>query len=50
MGVVGFVTSIAAGRAVEKFEMKPLLLVGFLISALGTLPAVFAKTGDIFWP
>lgn len=50
MGAFGFVASIGTGRAVEKFEMKPLLLVGFLISALGTLPAAFVKTGDLFWP
>ncbi|KAJ3809432.1 MFS general substrate transporter [Lentinula aff. lateritia] len=50
MGAWGFVVSIATGRAVERFELKPLLVGGFFISAVGTLPAAFVKTGDLFWP
>ncbi|KAJ3755006.1 major facilitator superfamily domain-containing protein, partial [Lentinula raphanica] len=50
MGAWGFVVSIATGRAVERFELKPLLVAGFFISAVGTLPAAFVKTGDLFWP
>ncbi|KAJ3983673.1 major facilitator superfamily domain-containing protein [Lentinula detonsa] len=50
MGAWGFVVSIATGRAVERFELKPLLVAGFFISVVGTLPAAFVKTGDLFWP
>ncbi|KAJ3994810.1 MFS general substrate transporter [Lentinula boryana] len=50
MGAWGFVVSIVTGRAVERFELKPLLVAGFFISVVGTLPAAFVKTGDLFWP
>ncbi|KIK52676.1 hypothetical protein GYMLUDRAFT_49823 [Collybiopsis luxurians FD-317 M1] len=50
MGICGFFVSIATGRAVEKFEMKSLLIAGFLICVVGTFPVAFVKVGDLFWP
>ncbi|KAF5392230.1 hypothetical protein D9757_001595 [Collybiopsis confluens] len=50
MGVCGFFTSIGTGRAVEKYEMKTLLIAGFLICVVGTFPVAFVNVGDLFWP
>ncbi|THU90808.1 MFS general substrate transporter [Dendrothele bispora CBS 962.96] len=49
MGATGFLTSVSMGRAVEKFELKHLLVAGFFISVVGTLPAAFVKAGGSFW-
>ncbi|THU88060.1 MFS general substrate transporter [Dendrothele bispora CBS 962.96] len=49
MGATGFIVSMAMGRAVEKFELKHLLVAGFFVSVVGTLPAAFVKAGGNFW-
>ncbi|KIY53337.1 MFS general substrate transporter, partial [Fistulina hepatica ATCC 64428] len=49
MGVTGFIVSLAMGRAVERWDIKVLLLAGFAVSVVGTLPAAFVKPGSSFW-
>ncbi|THU88064.1 MFS general substrate transporter [Dendrothele bispora CBS 962.96] len=49
MGSLGFVGCVLMGRAVEKFELKLLLLTGLFISTVGILPAAFVKSGGNFW-
>jgi len=49
MGFVGFVVSVTMGYAVERFQMKHLMILGFLVSAVGTLPAAFVPVGGNFW-
>ncbi|KAF9028226.1 major facilitator superfamily domain-containing protein [Rhodocollybia butyracea] len=48
MGLWGFVACIATGRAVERFELKPMLVIGFFICCVGTLPAAFRKSWLLF--
>lgn len=50
IGVWGFFVNISTGWAIERFEMKSLLVAGFFLSVIGTLPATFVKPGDTFWP
>ncbi|KAF5346797.1 hypothetical protein D9758_015728 [Tetrapyrgos nigripes] len=50
MGIIGLIANLSAGYAVEKFDMKTLLIFGFLVASLGTLPAAFVKAGDNFFP
>ncbi|KAF5360048.1 hypothetical protein D9758_007625 [Tetrapyrgos nigripes] len=45
MGAIGFIVSIYMGHAVEQFELKLLLIIGFFVAAVGTLPAAFVKAG-----
>jgi hypothetical protein len=49
MGFVGFVVSVSMGFAVERFDIKWLLVLGFFVSAVGSLPAAFVKEGGNFW-
>ncbi|KAE9389495.1 MFS general substrate transporter [Gymnopus androsaceus JB14] len=50
MGIWGFFVNIATGWAIERYDMKSLLITGFSLSVIGTLPATFVKPGDTFWP
>jgi hypothetical protein len=50
MGVLGCIANLSAGYAVEKFDMKTLLIFGFLVASAGTLPAAFVKPGANFFP
>ncbi|KAF5347171.1 hypothetical protein D9758_011033 [Tetrapyrgos nigripes] len=43
------IANLSVGYAVEKFDLKTLLIFGFLVASIGTLPVAFVKPGENFF-